>query len=77
MFEYFETTSRTEREEIAANLQALYDRIASEEAEAWQTMRNARTKDYETAQKSHIAAISKLGTIQAVFHELGIPFAAR
>lgn len=74
MFEYFETTSRKEREEIAANLKTLYNRWYNEESETFQALRKSTAAEYHDAQKAYISAVSKLGAIQAVFHELGIDF---
>lgn len=75
MFEYFETCNRQEREEIALNLKKLYNRWYTEENETFLEQRNAATpEEYAAAQKKYIAVVSKLGAIQAVFHELGIEF---
>lgn len=68
MFEYFETTSRLEREEIAASLRRMYNAILEQEAEAW-------AKPQTLSAKLDLAeAIGKLGTIQGIFEVLGIPF---
>lgn len=75
MFDRFETYSRQEREEIALNLKKLYNRWYAEENETFMEQRNAGTpEEYAAAQKKYIAAVSKLGAIQAVFHEMGIEF---
>lgn len=74
MFEYFETTSRAEKEEIATNLKTLYNRWYNEENDTFQALRQSTAAGYQDAQKAYVAAVSKLGAIQAVFHELGIEF---
>ena len=75
MFEHFDTASRLEREDIAGNLMALYNRFYTEENETFLALREAKNpQSHAIAQKNYIAAISKLGAVQAVFHELGIPF---
>ena len=75
MFEHFETTTQAEREEIARNLKTLYNRFYREENETFLAMRAAKnTAAYTEAQKKYIAAVSKLGAVQAVFSELGIEF---
>lgn len=74
-FNHFETSSTQERERIAEELKKLYNRWYLEENEAFQAQRTAKNElEYNEAQKSYIAAISKLGAIQAVFAELGIEF---
>lgn len=74
MFSKFETSTWQERDIIARNLKVLYNRWYNEENETFQTMRTANESEYTTAQKNYIAAVSKLGAIQAVFHEMGISF---
>lgn len=75
MFKRFESTSAQERAEIAHNLKILYNRWYNEENETFLAMREAKdTTEYAEAQKKYIAAVSKLGAIQAVFGELGIEF---
>lgn len=75
MFEHFETTSRQERDEIAQNLKKLYNRWYQEENETFCALRDAKDPAaHVEAQMKHIAAVSKLGAIQAVFAELGIEF---
>jgi hypothetical protein len=74
-FSHFETTSQAERAEMARNLQKLYNRFYTEENESFAALREAKSPGlYTDAQKRYAAAVSKLGTIQAVFHELGIEF---
>ena len=75
MFSKFETLSRSERAEVAENLKRLYNRWYEEENETFHAMRAAgKGAAYIEAQKKYIAAVSKLGAIQAVFAELGIEF---
>ena len=75
MFNYFETCSAAEREAIAENLKKLYNRFFTQENETFLATRAATDPEtYAAAQKQYIAAISALGAIQAVFHELGINF---
>ena len=75
MFDYLDTASRLEREAIERNLIALYNRFYNEENETFLALREAKdTRRYNDAQSRYIAAVSKLGAVQAVFHELGIPF---
>lgn len=74
-FHRFETSTQAERAEMARNLQNLYNRFYSEENESFLALREAKSPGlYTDAQKRYAAAVSKLGTIQAVFHELGIEF---
>ena len=74
-FHRFETSSQAERAEMARNLQQLYNRFYTEENETFLALREAKNPQaHAIAQKNYIAAISKLGAVQAVFHELGIPF---
>lgn len=74
-FERFETSSQAEREEIAFNLQNLFNQFWIAEGEAFSALRLARGTDkYITAQKEYCYAMGKLGAIQSVFHELGIEF---
>lgn len=73
-FDHFETSSTQEREHIAAELKKLYNRFYQEENETFQAMRAAEKHQYPEAQKAYIAAVSKLGAVQAVFKELGIEF---
>ena len=74
-FDRFETSSQAERAEMAHSLKALYNQFFTAEAEAYSAMRMARGQiDYTEAQRAYSYAIGKLGSIQAVFHELGIEF---
>ena len=74
-FERFETSSQAERAEMARNLQQLYNRFYTAEAESFAAMRSAKSPGvYSDAAAAHRKAITQLGTIQAVFHELGIEF---
>lgn len=74
-FERFETSSQAERAEMARSLKELYNRFWTAEAEAFCTMRSAKSPGvYSDAAAAHRKAITQLGTIQAVFHELGIEF---
>lgn len=74
-FERFETSSQAERAEIARNLQMLYNRFYAAEAESFLAIRSAKHPGpYGDAVAAHRKAITQLGTIQAVFHELGIEF---
>lgn len=73
MFSKFETLSRSERAEVAENLKRLYNRWYEEVNETSLALRTAGPgAEYIDAQKEFIAAISKLGAIQAVFAEMGI-----
>lgn len=75
LFNHFESTNQRERAEIARNLQTLYNRWYQEENETFLAMRDAKgTAEFTNAQKNYIAAVSKLGAIQAVFNELGVEF---
>lgn len=75
-FHHFETSSRSEREEIAQNLMKLYNRFYQAENDSFQALRESAGCPalYTQAQQEHRKAITQLGTIQAVFHELGIEF---
>lgn len=74
-FYQYDTSNRQEREQIAENLKRLYNRWYQEENEAFAEQRRAaKGKAYNEAQKRYIAAVSKLGAIQAVFAEMGIEF---
>ena len=71
----FETSSQAERAEIARNLMELYNRIYTAENESYLAIRAAKHPGiYGDAVAAHRKAITQLGTIQAVFHELGIEF---
>lgn len=74
MFEHFETCSNQERAEIARNLKKLYNLFYKEENEKFQEMREATAQTVEDAHRNYIAAVNRLGAIQAVFMELGIEF---
>ena len=74
MFTYFETTSRQEREQIAENLKRLYNQWYQEENETYLKQRDAGPFNKTAAQINYSYAIGKISAIQAVFHELGIPF---
>lgn len=74
-FHHLETSSRAEREEIAKNLMKLYNRFYTAENESFLAMREAKSPGvYTQAMHDHRKAITQLGTIQAIFHELGIEF---
>ena len=74
-FSHFETSSQSERAEMARNLKELYNRFYTAENEAFSTMRSAKSPGvYTDAARAHRDAIAKLGAVQAVFHELGILF---
>lgn len=74
-FQQLETSSAQERQQIADNLKRLYNRWYQEENETFAEMRTAKKgKEYNEAQRRYIAAVSKLGAVQAVFAELGIKF---
>ena len=62
MFAHFETTSRQEREEIAAQLRTMYNAILTGENETFSTLREATPEAYPAAQ------------IQGVFEILGIEY---
>ena len=74
MFEYFETASRQERDEIAANLERLYKDYRDAENKTFLDMRSAAKREYNNAQKNYLYALGKLAAIQTVFYELHIPF---
>lgn len=74
-FDRFETSSQAERAEMARNLKALYNQFYTAENESFLAMRSAKHPGpYGDAAASHRKAITQLGTIQAVFYELGIEF---
>ena len=74
-FQQLETSSAQERQQIADNLKRLYNSWYHEENETFAEMRTAKKgKAYNEAQRRYIAAVSKLGAVQAVFAELGIEF---
>ena len=74
-FQQLETSSAQERQQIADNLKRLYNRWYQEENETFAEMRTAKKgKAYNESQRRYIAAVSKLGAVQAVFTELGIEF---
>lgn len=74
-FQQLETSSAQDRQQIADNLKRLYNRWYQEENETFAEMRTAKKgKAYNEAQRRYIAAVSKLGAVQAVFAELGIEF---
>lgn len=74
-FQQLETSNAQERQQIADNLKRLYNRWYQEENETFAEMRTAKKgKAYNEAQRRYIAAVSKLGAVQAVFTELGIEF---
>lgn len=74
MFEHFETCSTQERAGIARNLKKLYNWFYKDENEKFLAMREATGQNAEEAHRNYIAAVNKLGAIQAVFGELGIEF---
>ena len=74
-FQQLETSSAQERQQIADNLKRLYNRWYQEENETFAEMRTAKKgKADNEAQRRYIAAVSKLGAVQAVFAEMGIEF---
>ena len=74
-FQQLETSSAQERQQIANNLKRLYNSWYQEENETFAEMRTAKKgKAYNEAKRRYIAAVSKLGAVQAVFAELGIEF---
>lgn len=74
-FERFETSSQAERAEMARNLKALYNRFYTAENESFLAMRSAKHPGpYGDAAAAHRKVMTQLGTIQAVFYELGIEF---
>ena len=74
-FQQLETSSAQERQQIADNLKRLYNRWEQEARGKLAEMRTAKKgKAYNEAQRRYIAAVSKLGAVQAVFAELGIEF---
>lgn len=74
-FDRFETSSQSERAAIARNLMELYNRIYTAEADSYMAIRAAKHPGiYGDAVAAHRKAITQLGTIQAVFAELGIEF---
>lgn len=74
-FHRFETSSQAERAEIARSLMTLYNRFYTAENESYLAIRAAKHPGiYGDAVAAHRKAITQLGTIQAVFHELGIEF---
>lgn len=74
-FHRFETSSQTERAEIARSLMELYNRIYTAENESYLAIRAAKHPGvYGDAVIAHRKAINQLGIIQAVFYELGIEF---
>jgi hypothetical protein len=74
-FERFETSSQAERAEMARNLKALYNQFYTAEIESFWAMRSAKHPGpYGDAAAAHRKAMTQLGTIQAVFYELGIEF---
>ena len=74
-FHQLETSSAQERQQIADNLKRIYNRWYQEENETFAEMRTAKKgKAYNEAQRRYIAAVSKLGAVQAVFAEFGIEF---
>lgn len=74
MFTYFETTTAQEREQIAKKLKQLYNQWYQEENETFLKQRNATPFNKTATQINYSYAIGKISAIQAVFHELGIPF---
>lgn len=74
MFAHFETSSRWEREEIAAQLQTMYNAILTRENETFSALRRATPEVYPAAQIIHAECIGKLGAIQGVFEILGIEY---
>lgn len=74
-FDRFETSSQAERAEMARNLQALYNQFCTAENESYLAMRSAKHPGpYGDAAAAHRKAMTQLGTIQAVFEELGIEY---
>lgn len=74
-FEHFETSTQAERAEMARSLKVLYNRYYTAENESFLAIRSAKSPGvYSDAASAHRKAITQLGTIQAVFHELGIEF---
>ena len=74
-FHHFETSTQAERAEMARSLKTLYNRFYTAENEAFLAMRSAKSPSiYFDAASAHRKAITQLGTIQAVFGELGIEF---
>ena len=75
IFNHLDCSTWREKEQIAENLKRLYNRWYQEENETFAELRRAaKGKAYNEAQKRYIAAVSKIGAIQAVFAELGIEF---
>lgn len=75
IFKYLDCSTWQEKRQIAENLKRLYNRWYQEEQETFAEQRRAaKGKAYNEAQKRYIAAVSKLGAIQAVFAEMGIEF---
>lgn len=74
MFAHFETTSRQEREEIAAQLRTMYNAILTGENETFAALRGATPGTYPTAQIAHAENIGKLAAVQGVFEILGIEY---
>ena len=74
-FQQLETSSAQERQQIADTLTQPYNRWYQEENETFIEMWTSKKgKAYNEAQRRYIAAVSKLGAVQAVFAELGIEF---
>ena len=75
IFNNLDCSTWQEKEQIVDNLKRLYNRWYQEENETFAEMRTAKKgKAYNDAQRRYIAAVSKLGAVQAVFAELGIEF---
>ena len=74
-FHRFETSSQAERADMARNLKALYNQFYTAEYESFMAMRSAKHPGpYGDAATAHRKAMTQLGTIQAIFYELGIEF---
>ena len=74
MFSHFETTSRQEREEIAAQLRTMYNAIITAENETFSILREATPDTYPAAQIAYAESIGKLAAVQGVFQILGIEY---
>ena len=74
-FHRFETSSQTERADMARQLMAFYNTTLAAEHESFLSMRSANHPGiYGDAASTHRKAVAQLGAIQTVFDILGIDF---
>lgn len=75
IFHRFETSSKSERAEMAHELKLHYNSLIQEERNAFAAIREAKTTTASRlARIPHVEAMAALGHVQAVFDILGIEY---